>query len=432
MSLWGFKGVRGSIATLYIHNICYIYNMKISEELTWRGFIQQTTLKDITYLDTNKVTFYHGFDASAPSQTVGNLAAMMIDLVFIKHGHKAFILAGGATSLIGDPGGKDSERPMQSVADIEYNVQCAKKQIEKVYGDRPFALVNNLDWTKDISVIDFLRDTGKYFNIGELIKRDYIATRLGVGGSGISYTEFSYTLLQGYDYLHLFDTHNCTLQIGGSDQWGNCISGVDLIRKKRDKETHVITLPLIINKATGKKFGKSEAGAVWLDEEKTSVFDFYQFWLNVDDASGEEYVKIFTEIEKEEYDVLVADFAQDKSTRLVQKYLAYHVTKLVHGKEKADAAKAQAEAVFSGDFTNIPAEQTFVVEESYIVDGNIKILDFVIDKKIIESKTKFRELLSSNGLYIDGVVLADVVVAKKDSEEMIFQVGKKRFYKLKF
>ncbi len=406
--------------------------MKISEELAWRGLVQQTTLKDLTYLDTNKVTFYHGFDASAPSQTVGNLAAMMVDLVFIRHGHKAFILAGGSTSLVGDPGGKDTERPMQTVETIAYNVEQAKKQIQKVYGDRPFTLVNNLDWTKDMTALEFLREIGKYFSIGDLIKRDYIATRLGEGGAGISYTEFSYSLLQGFDYLHLFETYNCTLQIGGSDQWSNCLSGVDLIRKKKGAETHVITLPLIINKATGKKFGKSEGGAIWLDEEKTSVFDFYQFWLNTDDESSQDYVKIFTEIEKEEYDKLVADFKANPSSRLVQKYLAYHVTKLVHGKENADSAKAQAEAVFSGDFSHIPAENTFAVEDTYIVDGNVKILDLVVDKKIIESKGKFRELLSSNGLSVDGKTLTDIVVAKPESAEMIFQVGKKRFYKLTF
>lgn len=406
--------------------------MKISEELAWRGLIQQTTLKDLSYLDDNKVTFYHGFDASAPSQTVGNLAAMMVDLVFIRHGHKAIILAGGSTSLVGDPGGKDSERPMQTVETIAYNVEQAKKQIEKVYGDRPFTLVNNLDWTKNITALEFLRDIGKYFSVGDLIKRDYIATRLGEGGAGISYTEFSYSLLQGYDYLHLFDTYNCTLQIGGSDQWANCLSGVDLIRKKREAEVHVITLPLIINKATGKKFGKSEGGAIWLDETKTSVFDFYQFWLNTDDESSQDYVKIFTEIEKEEYDNLVAEFEKDKSMRLVQKYLAYHVTALVHGKEKADEAKRQAESVFSGDFTNIPSERTFAVEDSYIVGGNVKLLDLVVDKKIIESKGKFRELLSSNGLSVDGETLTDVVIKKPEASEMIFQVGKKRFYKLTF
>ncbi|MES2986121.1 MAG: tyrosine--tRNA ligase [Patescibacteria group bacterium] len=405
--------------------------MKISEELAWRGFIQQTTLKDLTFLDDKKITFYHGFDASAPSQTVGNLAAMMIDLVFIKHGHKAIILAGGSTSLIGDPGGKDIERPMQSVKDISNNIKNAKKQISKIYGRRKFKLVNNLDWTKKINLLDFLRDTGKFFNVGELIKRDYIATRIGENGSGISFTEFSYTLLQGYDYLHLYDKYGCTLQLGGSDQWANCLSGVDLIRKKRNVETHVMTLPLIINKATGKKFGKSEAGAVWLDETKTSVFDFYQFWLNTDDESSKGYVKIFTEVEKLEYDALVTMADMDPSKRLTQKYLAYAVTALVHGKLHADQAKAQAEKMFSGDFSHIPDNQVFTVPPEYINGNEVKLIEFVTDKKIIESKGKFRELLSSKGLFIDGTPLESTSFTKTKSEH-IFQVGKKRFYKLKF
>ena len=405
--------------------------MKISEELAWRGFVQQTTCKDLTYLDNKKIVFFHGFDASAPSQTVGNLASMMMDLVFIRHGHKAIILAGGATSLIGDPGGKDTERPMQSVKDIETNVKNAKKQIAKIYGKHSFKLVNNVDWIKKINLIEFLRDTGKFFNVGELIKRDYIATRIGEGGNGISFTEFSYTLIQGYDYLHLYDKYNVTLQLGGSDQWANCLSGVDLIRKKRNAETHVITLPLIINKATGKKFGKSEAGGVWLDEKKTSVFDFYQFWLNTDDESSKDYVKIFTEVEKLEYDALVMTADRDPSKRLTQKYLAYAVTTLVHGKKSADEAKAQAEKMFSGDFSHIPENQIFTVHSEYIIGNEIKLIEFVTDKKIIESKGKFRELLSSKGLCIDGTILEGTSFTKTKSEH-IFQIGKKRFYKFIF
>jgi tyrosyl-tRNA synthetase len=241
--------------------------MTLSEELTWRGFVNQTTLKDISDLDKGQITFYHGFDASSDSQTVGNLAAMMIDLVFIRHGSKAFILAGGATSLVGDPGGKDGERDLQAEETIAHNVGCAEAQLKKIYGNKPFTLVNNLDWTKDLSLIQFLRTIGKNFGIGDLIKKDFIASRLGEGTSGISYAEFSYTLLQGMDFLHLYDNHGVTLQLGGSDQWGNCISGVELIRRMRGAETHVLTHPLAINKATGKKFGKSEDGAIWLDAE---------------------------------------------------------------------------------------------------------------------------------------------------------------------
>lgn len=425
MSLWGFK------LSSKFSEICYINPMKISEELTWRGFIQQTTLKDLTILDKKKITFYHGFDASAPSQTVGNLAAMMIDLVFLRHGHKAIILAGGATSIIGDPGGKDEERPLPDIAYINANVKNAKKQIAKIYGKHTFKLVNNIDWIKKINLIDFLRDTGKCFNVGELIKRDYIATRIGEGGGGISFTEFSYTLIQGYDYLHLYDKHKVTLQLGGSDQWANCLSGVDLIRKKRNAETHVITLPLIINKATGKKFGKSEAGAVWLDEAKTSVFDFYQFWLNTDDASSKDYLKIFTTIEKLEYDALVMMADRDPAKRLTQKHLAYAVTTIVHGKKLADEAKQQAEKMFSGDFSIIPDNQVFTVDASYISGNEVRLMDFVTDKKIVESKGKFRELLQSKGLSIDGKALENTSFTKTSSEH-IFQVGKKRFYKLKF
>src|SRR5256885_1019829 len=282
--------------------------MTLSEELQWRGFVNQTTFADLKRLDDGHWTFYHGFDASADSQTVGNLAAMMFDKVFMRHGHQAIILAGGATSLIGDPGGKDSERPLQSEETIARNVAHAEEQLKKIFAGHEFSLVNNLDWTKNLTVIDFLRDIGKHFSMTPLVQRDYIAKRLGEGGSGISYTEFSYTLLQGMDYLHLFDKYGVTLQLGGSDQWGNCLSGVELVRKVRGAEAHVITLPLIINKSTGKKFGKSEAGAIWLDAEKTAPYQFYQFWLNADDESAERYLKIFTELDKPKIEQVMRDF----------------------------------------------------------------------------------------------------------------------------
>ncbi|MCA9313516.1 tyrosine--tRNA ligase, partial [Candidatus Saccharibacteria bacterium] len=313
--------------------------MTLSEELTWRGFINQTTFKDIKELDKEKRTFYHGFDASADSQTIGNLAAMMFDKVFIRHGYKAILLAGGATSLIGDPGGKDIERPMQSEDTILHNVAMAEKQLKQIFREDTFTLVNNLDWIKSMSTIEFLRDVGKYFGMSTLVQRDYIQKRIGDGGSGMSYTEFSYTLLQGYDFLHLYRKYGCTLQLAGSDQWGNSLSGVDLIRKIEGQETHVITLPLIINKATGKKFGKSEEGAIWLDSEKTSSYKFYQFWLNVDDEGVGDYIKIYTLIAPEEFDTLMQEFQANPSDRSAQKYLAYEVTKLVHGEESAQSAK---------------------------------------------------------------------------------------------
>ena len=209
-----------------IRQMWYICYMTLSEELQWRGFVQQTTLRTLSDLDKKKQVFYHGFDASADSQTIGNLAAMMFDKVFMRHGWKAIILAGGATSLIGDPGGKDKERVLQTEETIGANVKKAEQQLKKIFGDKDFTLVNNIDWTKGMTVLDFLRDIGKHFSMTPLVQRDYIAQRIGEGGAGISYTEFSYTLLQGMDYLHLYDNYEVTMQLGGSAQWGNCLSGV--------------------------------------------------------------------------------------------------------------------------------------------------------------------------------------------------------------
>lgn len=350
--------------------------MKLSEELKWRGFINQTTIDDLSRLDEAPRTFYHGFDASAESQTIGNLAAMMFDMVFMRHGYKAILLAGGATSLIGDPGGKDAERVLQTEETIAHNVVRAKDQLERIFRDQEFTLVNNLDWTKDMKVLEFLRDIGKHFNMTNLVQRDYIAQRIGEGGNGISYTELSYTLLQGMDYLHLYDNHGVTLQLGGADQWGNCLSGVELVRKARSAVVDVLTLPLIINKATGKKFGKSEEGAVWLDEKKTSVYKFYQFWLNVDDEGVIDYMKIYTILSKEEIEAIEAEHTQNPSARVAQKRLAQEVTKIVHGEERLANVERVTEVLFgdkavadlnndglsmlAGEIPTVPAGKTVV------------------------------------------------------------------------
>ena len=408
--------------------------MTLSEELAWRGLIYQTTFKDITEIDKNKFTVYHGFDASADSQTIGNLASMMIDMCFIRHGHKAVVLAGGATSLIGDAGGKDKERPMQAEETIRHNVECAKKQIQKIYGKYEFTLVNNIDWFKNMSMLEFLRDIGKSFNVSEMIKKDIVANRIGEGGSGISYTEFSYSLLQGYDFLHLFDNYGCTIQLCGADQWTNCIAGVELIRKKREKEAHIITNPLIINKATGKKFGKSEAGAVWLDPVKTSPFDFYQFWINTDDEGCKDYVKIYTAIEKPEYEKLVEEAVKDPAKRIIQKYLAYEVTKLVHGEEEAEKAKKTSEELFAnkGGVANLENLETFEVGAEFISEGKIDLVNFLATSGIIKSKREARDLLAAGGIYIDDETVIEnfVDISKlKNSREFLLRVGKKKYYK---
>lgn len=378
-------------------------NMTLSEELAWRGFINQTTFEDLTDLDKETRTFYHGFDASADSQAIGNLAAMMFDKVFIRHGWKAILLAGGATSLIGDPGGKDKERVLQTEETIAHNVACAEEELKRIFGSDEFTLVNNLDWTKDMKVLEFLRDIGKHFSMTPLVQRDYIAQRIGEGGAGISYTEFSYTLLQGMDYLHLFDNYDVTMQLGGSDQWGNCLSGVDLVRKARGAEVHTMTLPLIINKATGKKFGKSEEGAVWLNENKTSVYKFYQFWINVDDEGVEDYLKVYTTLDKETVDDIMSAHNEARNNRLAQKHLAYEVTKLVHGEARAKSIQILSETLFGGKpYSELSAVDFKELEGELPVVSGTDLVDLIVDSGLASSKGEARRFLSGNAIYING------------------------------
>jgi tyrosyl-tRNA synthetase len=405
--------------------------MKLSEELKWRGFINQTTLTDFSLIDDKKLTFYHGFDASADSQTVGNLAAMMLDKVFIRHGHKAILLAGGATSLIGDPGGKDAERPMQDEATIKHNVEMAEKQLKLVFDDDEFTLVNNLDWTKSLTVLEFLRDIGKHFGMSTLVQRDYIAQRIGKDGSGMSYTEFSYTLLQGYDYLYLYDNFGCTLQLSGSDQWGNILSGVDLIRKMRGAEVHAFTMPLIINKSTGKKFGKSEEGAVWLDENKTSVYKFYQFWLNLDDEGVGEYLKIYTTIEKDEYDQLMSNFESDRASRLAQKYLAYQVTKLVHGEKRAESVKNVSEVLFGQkDFAELSKDDLKELASEIETAEAKDIISAMVGSNLATSNSEARRFVESGAMSINGEKVSletDLTALNANHGHLLIRRGKNTF-----
>lgn len=378
--------------------------MTLSEELKWRGFINQTTYPDLSVLDNEKVTFYHGFDASADSQTVGNLAGMMLDRLFMRHNHRAVILAGGATSLIGDPGGKDIERPLQDEATIAANIHRAEAQLRTVLEGYDFKLVNNLDWTKELKVIDFLRDYGKHFSMTPLIQRDYIATRLGEGGSGISYAEFSYTVLQGMDFLHLYDHEEVTLQLGGSDQWGNCLSGVELIRKARGGEAHVITLPLIINKSTGKKFGKTEDGAIWLDPQKTTPYNFYQFWLNTSDDAVEDYLKIFTELNQDHISDLMQKFWADRASRSAQRVLAKEVTTLVHSEQAVREIEGAAQVAYGeGDLT----VASIATLKSQLPFGQAKIGETTIVEGLVitglaSSNSEARRLIAEGGIYING------------------------------
>ena len=380
------------VQSLYVILLVIMSKITLSEELKWRGFVNQTTLGDLTVLDGEKWIFYHGYDASVDSLTIGNLAAIMLDKCFLRHGHKAILLAGGATSLIGDPGGKDAERPLQSEEEVTKNVRAVKAQLEQLFGSRVH-LLNNLDWFKKMNVLEFLRDVGKHFSMTPLVQRDYIATRMGKEGSGISYTELSYTLLQGYDFLHLYKNYGVELQLAGSDQWGNSLSGVELVRRVENKEVHALTMPLIINKITGKKFGKTEGGAVWLDPKKTSPDEFYQFWVNMDDQGVGNYLKIFTELDKDKINQVMTDFEKDMPSRLAQKTLAYEVTKLVHGKDAAEQAKENAEAL------KVHVSDHLNVSETVAVDTSI--VDTLLSSGLVSSKTEARQLLSSGGVYIN-------------------------------
>jgi tyrosyl-tRNA synthetase len=406
--------------------------MTLSEELQWRGFINQTTFADLGELDTKTWTFYHGFDASADSQTIGNLAAMMFDKVLMRHGHKAIILAGGATSLIGDPGGKDTERPLQDETTIAHNVERAEEQLKKVFRGYDFRLVNNLDWTSKLTVIEFLRDIGKHFSMTPLVQRDYIAKRLGEDGAGVSYAEFSYTILQGMDFLHLYDTYGCTLQLGGSDQWGNCLSGVELIRRARGAEAHVITLPLIINKATGKKFGKSEEGAVWLDPDKTSPYKFYQFWLNSDDEGVEGYLKVYTELDKQALEQTMQKFNDDRASRATQKTLAYEVTKLIHGEEKAEAVRRATDALFSEEqmFDALsPAEKQLLKSELPVVKGiqGRRFAATLVDAGLARSNSEAMHFIDAGAIKVNNVRILNEAGGALRAGDNLIQRGKNSF-----
>ncbi len=376
--------------------------MTLSEELTWRGFVHQTTFKNITDLDKEKRTFYFGVDPSAPSATIGNLAAMMMSRKFIKHGHKPILLVGGATGMIGDPK-ETEERAIKTLDEVELNKAQLKKQYEQVFGGIEFEMVDNYNWFKGMGYLEFLREVGKKMSMSQLLDRDFVKKRVGKGNDGLSYAEFSYSLIQGYDYLHLFREHGASLQLCGSDQWGNCVAGVDLIRKLEAKEAHIWSCPLIINKATGIKFGKSESGAIWLNPGMTSIFKFYQFWLNCDDEGVGDYIKIYTEIEPAEFDSLMDGFNANPSSRTAQKYLAYECTKLVHGQDSAEIAKKLTEVLFDGkDSTELTASEFSQLTLELPSSDEPDLISFLVNVGFADSKGAARRLIEQKAVEVNG------------------------------
>ncbi len=379
--------------------------MKLSEELQWRGFYNQATFLSPTELDERQYTLYLGTDPSGDSLQVGHLAVYMLVRRFLDHGHNVVLLVGGGTGVIGDPGGKEDERQLLSLDTIATNKAALSRQVSQLFSGKEFTLVDNYDWLKDVSILDFLRDVGKHFSMSQLVQRDFIATRIGEGGSGISYAEFSYTLLQGYDFWHMFREIGVNLQIGGSDQWGNILSGVDLIRKKEGETAYGMTAPLVINTSTGRKFGKSEGGAVWLDAAKTSVYQFYQFWLNTDDESVIEYIKLFTLLSREEIEAITENHQINPGARSAQKVLAHEVTVLVHGRERTESVERVTEVLFGGAaFAGLHEDdiESLAAEIPTIDLAGATIVSALVEAGLTASNGEARRLISGGGVSYNG------------------------------
>jgi tyrosyl-tRNA synthetase len=379
--------------------------MTLSEELTYRGFVNQTTYKDITVLDGEPISFYFGVDPSADSMTVGNLAAAMMVRRFVEHGHRAFLLVGGATGMIGDPDGKKEERDLKTLDEIARNKAAIAEQYKTIFAGYDFTIVDNYDWFKGIGYLDFLRDIGKHVPMRQMLSREFVQSRLGEDGAGISYAEFSYSLIQGYDFLHLHREHGVTLQLCGADQWGNSIAGVDLTRRITGDETHVWSTPLVVNKTTGVKFGKSEAGAIWLDARKTTPTQFYQFWINCDDAGVEDYLKIYTLLPKEEIEDWMAQHRAEPQKRIAQTRLAIEVTKLVHGQEQMAIAQDVTDVLKGAGIEYIDEEAVNALRQevpSIRVTQGDTIAAALVEAGLASSNTEARRFLQDNAISING------------------------------
>lgn len=379
--------------------------MKLSEELAWRGFVNQTTYKDMTVLDGLPISFYFGVDPSSDSMTIGNLAAAMMVRHFIDHGHNAYLLIGGATGMIGDPDGKADERNLKTLDEIAHNKAGIAAQYSTVFAGKDFTVVDNYDWFKDINYLDFLRTIGKNVPLSQMLGRDFIQNRLGDGGSGISYAEFSYALIQGYDFVHLSRTYGVSLQLCGADQWGNSIAGVDLIRRLDGTAAHVYSTPLVINKATGAKFGKSEGGAIWLDSSKTSVYSFYQFWLNADDVGVIDYLKIFTLLDRAQIEALQAQTIENPGQRAAQKALAAEVTTLVHGTQRTASVLRVTDVLFgTADFATLqPNDVDLLAAEIPVGSIGSSVIDVLVASQVAASNGDAKRLIEGGAISINGV-----------------------------
>ena len=409
--------------------------MTLWEELNYRGLVKDVAGEDIgKKLDNEKISFYWGTDPTADSLHIGHYSSLVTAKRLANAGHKPILLVGGATGLIGDPR-PTAEREIISYEKLNENKEKLKKQVKKLVGEN-VEVVDNYDWTKEFDYITFLRDIGKYINVNYMLNKDIIARRLE---SGITYAEFSYTLIQGNDFLHLFENKNCSMQVAGSDQWGNITTGIDLIRKKTGKEAYGFTMPLVLD-ANGNKFGKSEGNALWLDIEKTSSYELYQYLINSSDELVEDYLKIFTFFTKEEIENIMKKHLEHPELRTAQKTLGHEIVKDIHGLEEANRAVKISEALFSGnvkDLTEKEINDVFKGAPSIEIEGEMTLLDLLVNNNIASSRREAREFLSAGSITINGdkfqdesqMITKDLAIG---GHTMIIRRGKKKQFVVKF
>ena len=405
--------------------------MKLFDELKWRGLVKDIAGSDIEdKLNNEQITFYWGTDPTADSLHLGHYSSLLTAKRLANAGHHPILLVGGATGLIGDPR-PTAEREIMAKDTLNKNLEGIKKQVDRIFDGRA-TIVNNYDWMKDYNYLDFLRDVGKYINVNYMLAKDIINRRLE---TGITYAEFSYTLIQGYDFLHLYEKYNCVMQAEGSDQWGNITTGIDLIRKKTGKEAYGFTMPLVLD-AQGNKFGKSEGNALWLDINKTSSYELYQYLINTDDSMCESYLKIFTFLSPEEIMEVVRKHNEEPHLRLAQKTLAKEIITDLHGKEEYDKAVKISEALFSGNVKDIDTnliEKVFKDVPNSDMKSDKNIVDLLVDTNICSSKREAREFITTGAISINGdrITDLDAIITKDnsiDNKYIIVRRGKKKYY----
>lgn len=405
--------------------------MKLYEELVWRGLIKDVAGEDLEdKLNNEKLTFYVGADPSADSLHIGQLPTFLMVERLRRAGHKPIVLVGGATGRVGDPRGT-KEREKKTVEEVENNFTKIQAQMKKLFGEDTLVL-NNYDWFKNYNYVDFLRDIGKYVNVAYMVNKDLVKRQME---TGISYAEFSYMLMQGYDFKHIFEEYGATLQFGGSDQWGNLTTGIELIRKLNNEEVYAFSIPLIVD-STGKKLGKSEGNALWLDKNKTSSYEMYQYILNFEDVMIEEYLKKYTFLSKEEIDNIMKEQNEHPETRIAQKTLAKEVITFIHDEDSYNSAVKISEALFSGNIKELSETElkdAMSGVEAYNVNEEKNIVDLLVDTGILSSKREAREFVSNGSISINGEKVNDLeLLVKKDlalyNKYIVIRRGKKKYY----